>query len=108
MRANRSEISRRFFDRARAAGVPGGAVLFPAADAMGPFGSHYPFGFMHDRVNAVCAEARVPCLDLLPLFARLPDPSVTWVSRFDAHYNAATNRRVALEMLAAFGPAWRR
>jgi lysophospholipase L1-like esterase len=30
---------REFFDRARAAGVPAGAVLFPATDALGPNGS---------------------------------------------------------------------
>jgi hypothetical protein len=99
---------RQFFARARAAGVSSGAVLFPAADAMGPFGSNYPFGYLHDHVKAVCADAQVPCLDLLPMFASLPDPRTTWVSPFDAHPNAPTNHRAAVEMLAAFGSAWRR
>jgi hypothetical protein len=98
---------RLFFDRARVAGVPSGAVLFPAADAMGPFGTNYPFGYLHDRVKTVCADERVPCLDLLPLFSALPDPHSTWVSPFDAHPNAQTNRRVALAMLVRFGSVWR-
>jgi lysophospholipase L1-like esterase len=98
---------RQFFDETRAAGVPGGAVLFPAADAMGPFGTDYPFGYIHDQVKSACAAARVPCLDLLPLFTALPDAHATWVSPFDAHPNARTNRRVALDILLEFGPVWR-
>jgi hypothetical protein len=98
---------RQFFDRAQAAGVSSGAVLFPAADAMGPFGANYPFGFLHDHVKAVCVDAHVPCLDLLPSFASLPDPRTTWVNPFDAHPNARTNRRAALEMLGTFGSTWR-
>jgi lysophospholipase L1-like esterase len=99
---------RQFFERARAAGVPSGAVLFPAADAMGPFGSNYPFGFLHEHVKAVCAETHVECLDLLPLFSSLADPRTTWINPVDAHPNAATNRRAARAILAAFGSAWRR
>jgi hypothetical protein len=98
---------RLFFDRARAAGVPSGAVLFPAADAMGPFGTNYPFGYLHDHVKSVCADEHVPCLDLLPLFSALPDPHSTWVNPSDAHPNAQTNRRVALAMLVRFGSVWR-
>lgn len=99
---------RQFFERARAAGVPSGAVLFPAADAMGPFGSNYPFGFIHDHVRAVCADAHVECLDLLPLFASLADPRTTWINPVDAHPNAPTNRRAARAILAAFDRAWQR
>ncbi len=99
---------RQFFERARAAGVPSGAVLFPAADAMGPFGSNYPFTFIHDHVKAVCTDAHVECLDLMPLFASLADPQTTWITPVDAHPNATTNRRAAQAILAAFGAAWRR
>jgi lysophospholipase L1-like esterase len=97
---------RQFFDQARAAGVPAGAVLFPAADAMGPFGTNYPFGYLHDHVKAVCADARVHCLDLLSLFAALPDPQSTWVSPSDAHPNALTNRLAGSEILREFAPDW--
>ena len=97
---------RQFFDEARAAGVPAGAVLFPAADAMGPFGTDYPFGYLHDRVKAVCADERVHCLDLLALFSALPDPQSTWIGPSDAHPNALTNRRAGFEILREFGSDW--
>jgi lysophospholipase L1-like esterase len=95
-----------FFVRARAAGVPAGAVLFPATDALGPNGTTYPFGYLHDRVRQTCMEERVPCRDLLPLFSTFRDPRVLWVSRFDAHPNAMANRRAAYDILQAFGSAW--
>jgi lysophospholipase L1-like esterase len=98
---------RQFFERARAAGVPSGAVLFPAADAMGPFGTNYPFGFLHDHVKAICTDEHVRCLDLLQAFSTLPDPRSTWVSPVDAHPNAQTNRRAAHDILGRFGPEWR-
>ena len=97
---------RRFFDTARAAGVPSGAVLFPEADAMGPFGTNYPFDYLHDHVKAVCAAEHVHCLDLFALFSTFPDPQSTWISPADAHPNAPTNRRAALEILREFSPDW--
>jgi lysophospholipase L1-like esterase len=96
-----------FIDRARAAGVPSGVVLFPAADAMGPFAADYPFDFLHERVKAICAEKQVPYLDLLPAFTKIRDPHSTWVSPFDAHPNAQTNRRAAFQILSTFGASWR-
>jgi hypothetical protein len=82
-----------------------GAVLFPAADAMGPSGSHYPFGYIHDRVRAVCADRHVRCLDLLPAFS-VRDPRTLWVSPFDAHPNPSANHRAAVQILYAFGGEW--
>jgi hypothetical protein len=99
---------RRFFADARAAGVESGGVLFPAADAMGPFGSTYPFGFIHNQVKTTCVEARATCLDLLALFAGLPDPQSSWVTPFDAHPNAAMNRQAAIELLTTFQSMWHR
>jgi lysophospholipase L1-like esterase len=99
---------RQFISRARAADVPIGVVLFPATDSMGANGTDYPFGFLHDRVGAVCAEERVPYLDLFPPFAGVGDPHSLWVSPFDAHPNAEANRLAATEMLGEFGPVWRR
>jgi hypothetical protein len=96
-----------FIDHAQSAGVPIGVVLFAAADAMGPFGADYPYAFLHDRVRNICAEKQVPYLDLLPAFSKIRDPHSTWVSPFDAHYNAQTNRRVAFEILGEFGAVWR-
>jgi len=98
---------RRFFDHVHAEGVPTGAILFPAADAMGPFGSKYAFGYLHDHVNEICAVARVPFLNLLGLFSTFPDPESTWVSPTNAHPNAATSRAVTAEILHEFGSTWR-
>ena len=102
------EVLRAFIARARQANMPSGIVLFPAADAMGPDGSNYPFGYLHDRIRALCADERIPCLDLLPAFSKIKDPRTMWVSRFDAHPNAMANRRAAYEILQRFSPVWRR
>ncbi len=99
---------REFVDRARAAGVPTGIVLFPAPDAMGRYGSRYPFGYLHDGVRSICADEHIACLDLLPPFSAIEDPRTMWVSPFDAHPNAMANRRAAKEILQKFTPGWRR
>jgi lysophospholipase L1-like esterase len=98
----------RFIDDAGAAGVPMGIVIFPAYDRMGPRGANYPFGYLHERVNALCADTKTPCLDLLPIFSQVPDPRTLWVSPFDAHPSAATHRRAAAEIVTRFAPVWRR
>ena len=96
-----------FFDGARAANVPAGAVLFPAPDSLGPYGRDYPFGYLHDGVRQMCAAKQVPCLDLLPLYATFADPTTLWVSPLDAHPNAMSHSRAADEILARFRPVWR-
>lgn len=97
-----------FFERAHAAGVPVGTVLFPEIEALGPNanGAAYPFGYLHERVRQACADEHVQYLDLLPRFSTFREPRATWVSPLDAHPNAIANRRAAYEMLAAFGSAW--
>src|SRR5579864_3765980 len=91
-----------FFYRARLAGVPAGAVLFPATDELGRYGAAYPFGYLHRGVQQTCAEEWVPCLDLLPMFSRFADAQVTWVSPVDAHPNAMANRLAADAILQSF------
>jgi lysophospholipase L1-like esterase len=99
---------RRFFETAREAGVQVGAFLFPATDALGPYGRTYPFGYLHDGVRHVCAEEHVRCLDLFPTFSTFADPRTLWVSPFDAHPNAMAARRAAFAVLQAFGSEWHR
>jgi hypothetical protein len=99
---------RQFLVKAKAAGVGVGVVLFPMTDAMGPKGSHYPVGFIHEHVRQIAADERVLYLDLLPAFSTYEDPKSLWVNRFDAHPNAAANTRAAQEILRRFGSAWRR
>ena len=98
---------RDFIEQSHHAGVAVGTVLFPAPDAMGPSGSNYPFGYLHDRVRATCAAEQIHCLDLLPVFSTIQDPHTMWVSPFDAHPNAMANRRAAREILQRFAPLWR-
>lgn len=95
-----------FFERARAAGIGVGVMMFPATDAMGAHGSGYPYGYLHDRARSVCAGAQVPYADLLPLFSSARDPRVWSVSPLDAHPNAAANGRAVGEVLNVFGPVW--
>ena len=99
---------REFLEKAKAARVPAGLVLFPMTDAMGPNGANYPVGFIHDRVRQIAADERVPYLDLLPAFSTYADPKSLWVSPFDAHPNAVANKRAAEEILRRFGSVWRR
>jgi lysophospholipase L1-like esterase len=98
---------RQFLEKAKAAGVGVGVVLFPMTDAMGPNGSHYPVGFIHDRARQIAADEGVPYLDLLPAFSTYKDPKTLWVSPFDAHPNAVANKRAAREILRAFADRWR-
>jgi lysophospholipase L1-like esterase len=98
---------REFFDRARAAGVPAGAVLFPAADSLAAHGRAYPFGYLHDGVQQLCSAEHVRCLDLLHAYSTFPDPRAMWVSPFDAHPNAVANQRAADEILREFQTEWR-
>ena len=98
---------REFIERSRQAGVPAGTVLFPATDAMGPNGSNYPFGYLHEGVRKTCASEQIHCLDLLPAFSTIQDPRTMWVSPFDAHPNAMANQRAAREILRQFASIWR-
>jgi len=97
-----------FIERARAAGAGCGTVLFPGMDAMGAYGSHYSFGYLHDRVRMVCSDEKIPCVDLLSAYSTYRDPRSLWVSPFDAHPNAVANRRAAYEILDAFASRWSR
>jgi len=98
---------RQFLGKAKSAGVGVGVVLFPMTDAMGPNGSNYPVGFIHDRVRQIAADEQVPFLDLLPAFSTYQDPKSLWVSPFDAHPNAIANARAAQEILHTFAGRWR-
>jgi hypothetical protein len=95
-----------FFDRAQAAHVGVGAVLFPAPDALGEYGRDYPFGYLHEGTARLCASKHVTFLDLLPLYAAVKDPKTLWVSPFDAHPNALSNEMAAKAILAQFSPVW--
>jgi len=99
---------RQFLEKTKAVHVSAGIVLFPMTDAMGPHGSNYAVGFIHDRVRQIAADEGIPYLDLLPAFSTYADPRSLWVSPFDAHPNAVANKRAAQEILHRFADLWRR
>jgi lysophospholipase L1-like esterase len=95
---------RQFIALARSRGGEVGLVLFP--DTAVTLGADYPYRFLHERVLAICAEQHVPCVDLLPAFARVPDRLSLWVTPLDAHPSVLANRLAADAILAAFAPRW--
>ena len=97
-----------FLDRAHAAHVGVGVVLFPAPDSLGPRGRDYPFRYLHDGTARVCREHAAPFLDLLPLYSTIDDPKTLWVSPFDAHPNAMSNQLAADAILKFFRFVWQR
>ena len=97
---------RRLIELNREAGVPMGIVLFPQLRQQ--LATAYPFGYLHDRVLALCQEYGIPCVDLTDTFI----PHATnirrlQVNRFDAHPNGFANELAAGRMLATFGSLWR-
>jgi hypothetical protein len=97
-----------FVERARAAGVPSGGVLFPALYGLGQKGANYPFDYMNERIRMIYTVEQTPYLDLLPAFLTIHDPRSLWVSPFDAHPDAKANHLAALAILNKFEPIWRR
>jgi lysophospholipase L1-like esterase len=99
-------LLRQFIETARSQGVGVGVAFFPAIDAMSKDPKAYPFRYLDDEVRGICAEEDVPYLDLLETYSTVKDPRTLWVSAFDAHPNAAANKRATYEMLRVFGPTW--
>lgn len=97
-------LMRRFLALCRERHAAVGVVLFP--DAAVSLGPDYPYQFLHDRVAAICADAAVPCVDLLPDYRRVPDRFALWVTPLDAHPSALANRIAADAVLATFAPHW--
>lgn len=90
----------------RKAGIRFGFVLFP--DSGFDLGDRYPFTFLHERELAFCAEQKLPCVDLRPAFAQIPDRRKLWVNRLDHHPSALANQIAALEILKTFEPEFLR
>lgn len=91
-------------DHARKAGIPMGMVLFP--DTAGPLDDRYPFGYLHERVLATCAEYRLTCVDLWKDFALVKNRRQLWASRFDHHPSARANEIAAERILSTFAAKW--
>lgn len=61
---------------------------------------NYPFKEIHDKIIAVCADAKIPVLDLLPAYSRWRDIEL-WANPTDQHPNELAHR-IAAEQLYNF------
>jgi hypothetical protein len=84
--------------------VPMGMVLFP--DTAMPLDDKYPFGYLHDRTLALCAERGITCLDLRSAFAQVKDRQTLWANRLDHHPSATANAIAAEKILETFSGVW--
>jgi hypothetical protein len=89
---------------AQQANVGIGIVLFP--DTAGDMGATYPFGYLHDRVLAVCAERGITCVDLRQDFAAIHDRQSLWANRLDHHPSGRANAIAAEKILQTYSPLW--
>lgn len=64
------------------------------------------FGYLHDRVLAICAEQRIRCLDLRKDFAVVKDRQQLWANRLDHHPSALANAIAANRILETFAADW--
>ncbi len=93
---------RGFFDTCRERRIPVGMVLFPVLTPRAP-----AFDFLYDRVLEECETARVPCVDLRPVFGSDPEalPRLR-LNRFDHHASALAHELAARALLDELGPSW--
>jgi hypothetical protein len=98
------ELVRDLVTKAQAAKVPIGIVLFP--DTAGPLDDSYPFGYLHDRVHAVCSDRNVTCLDLRSAFSQVRNKELLWANRLDHHPGTEANRIAAEKILETYAKVW--
>jgi len=68
---------------------------------------NYPYGYLHDRVKAVCVDEHVRCVDLRAAFvSKFSGVKDIVVSPFDGHPSARASVVAAEEILAEFRPVW--
>lgn len=100
-----TEMLQGIFRSVRAGGAEVGAIMFPnpavlTADA-------YGLDFLHDRLQAVCRDEQVTCVDLRqPFRQHFRNLKEIAVSPLDGHPSPAANAVAADELLRTFGPVW--
>lgn len=75
--------------------VPCRILLIPELHTIGP---GYEFKDIHDEIRALCAQVKLPTLELLDAFPELGDPHQYWVCPGDAHPNARGNELMAAKI----------
>lgn len=95
---------RQFIAACRRQDVGVGVLLFP--DAADDLGAGYPYEFLHERVQAICRETGIECVDLRPRLAQVPDRRSLWASPLDSHPSILANRIAADAILETFATHW--
>jgi len=73
----------------------------------GVLGRHYAFDYLHDRVQGVCAEEHIRCVDLRrPFLSSFTDLKEIVVSPFDGHPSARASVVAADAILSEFKDVW--
>lgn len=98
------ELLRDLIASAQQAHVPIGIVLFP--DTATTLDQTYPFGYLHERTLAMCAEREITCLDLRSAFAQVADLKTLWANRLDHHPSAKANSIAAVKIFETFARQW--
>ena len=100
-----TEMLQGIFRSVRAGGAEVGVIMFPnpavlTADA-------YGLDFLHDRLQSVCRDEQVTCVDLRqPFRQHFRNLNEIAVSPLDGHPSPAANAVAADELLRAFGSVW--
>lgn len=95
---------RELFRAARSLNAGLGIVMFP--DTGYELDAGYPFQFLHERLQALCEEERVTCVDLRGDFAAVKNRRALWANRLDAHPSAQANAIAAAAVSRAFEEQW--
>ena len=66
-----------------------------------------PIDRLIDRVMAVCADERIPCLDLREPLLEVAGQDGWWANRLDSHPGPLTNAVAARAVASFFGEQWR-
>ena len=83
-----------------------GIILFPNLVETGGDLEKYPFGYLFDRVLAVCIENGIDCIDMRQVLDPEMPVSELWVNRLDSHPSAAVNAIAADAILERFTKQW--
>ncbi len=95
-------LLRRLVSHYRARGTDFGIVLFPTfSDPM----DQYRLGFLHEQVLEVCAEQKIPCLDLRDAYRNYSNRDL-WANVFDPHPGALAHAVAAQNIVDFFGSSW--
>jgi len=96
-----SEMLKQLFARIEGLNIPFAVVLFPHAGY--PI-KDYPFAFMHERIQKICQNNDIPCLDLRQAYAPYDkNLQSLWANKLDQHPSALAHKIAAEQILQFLG-----